>query len=121
MRSSIIHFGGTIMKSRIIVLAIAAGVAFAAQDATALGTKEKGCLVGGAAGGVGGHLLGDHALLGAAAGCAVGTVVQDQRQKKDDEAKRHEEDQRKQAHRQRRHDEAVRREEVVRSDGTRSY
>ena len=41
----------------------------------ALGKNEKGCLVGGAAGGVGGHLLGNHALLGAAAGCAVGTYV----------------------------------------------
>ena len=106
------------MKSRIIILAVAAGVAIAAQDAHGIGTKEKGCLVGGAAGGVGGHLLGNHALLGAAAGCAVGTVVQDHRQKKDDEAKKqHDEQVRKEAHR-RNH---APRDEVVRSDGTRAY
>ena len=54
-----------------------AALALAAAPLTghALGKNEKGCLVGGAAGGVGGHLLGNHALLGAAAGCAVGTYV----------------------------------------------
>lgn len=35
--------------------------------------SAKGCLKGAAVGGVGGHLLGNHAVLGAAAGCAVGT------------------------------------------------
>ncbi len=34
--------------------------------------QAAGCLKGAAVGGVGGHVLGHHALLGAAAGCAVG-------------------------------------------------
>ena len=105
------------MKTRIIVLAIAAGLAIAAQDAHGIGKNEKGCLVGGAAGGVGGHLLGDHALLGAAAGCAVGTVVADHNKKQDAEKKRQEEEQRKQARRERHHH-----NEVVRNnDPGRSY
>lgn len=37
------------------------------------GTVEaKGCLKGAAVGGVAGHVVGHHGLLGAAAGCAVG-------------------------------------------------
>lgn len=35
--------------------------------------SAAGCLKGAAVGGVGGHLLGKHAVIGAAAGCAVGT------------------------------------------------
>lgn len=34
--------------------------------------NAKGCLKGAAAGAVGGHFLGHHGLVGAAAGCAVG-------------------------------------------------
>lgn len=36
------------------------------------GAQAKGCLKGAAVGGVGGHFLGHHGVLGAAAGCAVG-------------------------------------------------
>lgn len=36
------------------------------------GSANAGCLTGAAVGGVGGHFAGHHALLGAAAGCAVG-------------------------------------------------
>jgi outer membrane lipoprotein SlyB len=52
----------------------------------ALGKNEKGCLAGGAIGGLGGHFIGSgsttNTVLGAAAGCAVGTVVADNRKKK---------------------------------------
>ena len=34
--------------------------------------QAAGCLKGAAVGGVGGHFLGHHGLMGAAAGCAVG-------------------------------------------------
>ncbi len=46
---------------------IAAGFAVLPQQAEAIG-----CLSGAAMGGVAGHVAGRHALLGAAAGCAVG-------------------------------------------------
>jgi hypothetical protein len=68
-----------------------AGIALAGAPLAghALGKNEKGCLVGGAAGGVGGKLLGDHPILGAAAGCAVGTyVARDRDLKKREEEKR---------------------------------
>ncbi len=55
------------MKTKItaaaMVLAMTAGVG---------GAANAGCLTGAAVGGVGGHFAGHHALLGAAAGCAVG-------------------------------------------------
>ena len=41
-----------------------------AMAALSTGAQAKGCLTGAAAGGVGGHFLGHHAMLGAAAGCA---------------------------------------------------
>lgn len=68
------------------------GIALAALPLAghALGKNEKGCLVGGAAGGVGGKLLGDHPILGAAAGCAVGTYVARDRDLKDRQAERRE-------------------------------
>ena len=57
----------------------------------ALGKNEKGCLAGGAIGGLGGHFIGSgsttNTVLGAAAGCAVGTVVADNKKKKDNAAK----------------------------------
>lgn len=37
-----------------------------------LPVSAKGCLKGAAVGGVGGHVAGHHAVLGAAAGCVVG-------------------------------------------------
>jgi uncharacterized protein YcfJ len=57
----------------------------------ALGKNEKGCLVGGAAGGLAGHLIGSgstkNTVIGAAGGCAVGTVVAKNKAKKDDAAR----------------------------------
>ena len=64
------------MKSILAIGAIALALAAAPLTAEAIGKNEKGCLAGGAIGGVGGAVLGsgDHALLGAVAGCAVGAV-----------------------------------------------
>ena len=53
----------------------------------AIGKNEKGCLAGGAIGGIAGHLIGNggtSTVLGAAGGCAVGTLVQ--QNKKDKQA-----------------------------------
>jgi hypothetical protein len=50
-------------------VAVVAGLGFSGQ------ASAKGCLKGAAVGGVGGHVLGHHALLGAAAGCIVGRHV----------------------------------------------
>jgi outer membrane lipoprotein SlyB len=62
-------------NSCVIALLLAA----APVSVYALGKNEKGCLVGGAVGGLGGHFIGSgsttNTVLGAAAGCAVGTVV----------------------------------------------
>ena len=44
----------------------------AALGFTALPAHAVGCLSGGAAGAVAGHVAGGHAVLGAAAGCLVG-------------------------------------------------
>ena len=35
--------------------------------------QAKGCLKGAAVGGVAGHVVGHHGLIGAAAGCAIGS------------------------------------------------
>ena len=100
------------MNAKLVTLAIALAAVVAAQDAHGLGKKEKGCLVGGAAGGVGGAVLADHGLLGAAAGCAVGTIVADKRdQKQQAEKKRNEQVARRER----------RRDEVVRNDERRTY
>ncbi|SRR5258708_28152610 len=78
------------MNSRLIRFAVAAAIAAVPMGAGAIGNNEKGCLVGGAVGGVAGHELGSggHTLLGAAAGCAVGVVVNKERVKKIDAEKR---------------------------------
>lgn len=77
---------GSIMKSKLAIGAIAILLAIP-LGASALGKNEKGCLAGGAIGGIGGHLIGSgsttNTVLGAAAGCAVGTVVADNRKKRD--------------------------------------
>ena len=79
------------MKSKLISCAIALLVAAAPISVHALGKNEKGCLIGGAAGGLGGHYLGSgsttNTVLGAVAGCAVGTVVAKERSEKDGAAK----------------------------------
>ena len=80
------------MNSRLIRLAVVAAIAAVPMGAFALGTNEKGCLVGGAVGGVAGHTLGSgsnkNTLLGAAAGCGVGVLVNKERVKKIDAEKR---------------------------------
>jgi uncharacterized protein YcfJ len=77
------------MKSKLATCAIAFLLA-APLAASALGKNEKGCLAGGAIGGLGGHFIGSgsttNTVLGAAAGCAVGTVVADSKKKKDSRA-----------------------------------
>ena len=71
-------------------LAIAAALAAAPLGAHALGTNEKGCLVGGAAGGVVGHNVGsgNNTLLGAAIGCGAGVLINKERVKKIDAKER---------------------------------
>jgi outer membrane lipoprotein SlyB len=79
------------MKSILAIGAIALALA-APFTAEAIGKNEKGCLAGGAIGGIGGAVLGNgnHALLGAVAGCAVGTVVADDRKHKESRAQANE-------------------------------
>ena len=91
------------MKARLITLAVATAMATAPLGASALGTNEKGCLVGGAAGGVVGHAVsGNNTLLGAAIGCGAGVLINKQRVKKEDaQARRHEAENRRQARRDR--------------------
>ncbi|HST01928.1 MAG TPA: glycine zipper 2TM domain-containing protein [Usitatibacter sp.] len=91
------------MNARIITLMAAAAIAVAPLGASALGTNEKGCLVGGAAGGVIGHTVkGNDTLLGAAIGCGAGVLINKQRVKKEDEKARHSEaENRRQARRDR--------------------
>jgi outer membrane lipoprotein SlyB len=74
----------------LIRLIAAAALAAAPLASHALGTNEKGCLVGGAAGGVVGHNVGsgNNTLLGAALGCGAGVLINKQRVKKID-AKEH--------------------------------
>ena len=51
--------------------------------AVPLASEAKGCLKGAVVGGVAGHLVKNHGVIGAAAGCAIGTH---QANKKDREA-----------------------------------
>ena len=78
------------MKNHIIRLITAGALAAAPLASHALGTNEKGCLVGGAAGGVAGHTLGsgNHTLLGAAIGCGAGVLVNKERVKRIDAKER---------------------------------
>ncbi len=56
------------MKSLLaLAMLVTAGSAMLPRQAQAIG-----CLSGAAIGGVGGHYAGHHAILGAAAGCAIG-------------------------------------------------
>ena len=55
------------MKNTFLTLALVSFLAVFSQVAQA-----KGCLKGAAVGGVAGHVVGGHGLLGAAAGCVVG-------------------------------------------------
>jgi outer membrane lipoprotein SlyB len=78
------------MNTMLVRFAVAIAIAALPMGAHALGTNEKGCLVGGAVGGVAGHTLGsgNHTLLGAAAGCAVGVVANKERVKRIDASKK---------------------------------
>ena len=68
------------MRKHIYALALATTLAAAPLASYALGTNEKGCLVGGAAGGLVGHTIsGNGTLLGAAVGCGVGIYANRQR------------------------------------------
>jgi outer membrane lipoprotein SlyB len=79
---------------RTLTLCITAVALAATPLSHAIGKNEKGCLVGGAAGGLGGHLIGSgstrNTVLGAAAGCAVGTVVAKNKAKRQDSARTNE-------------------------------
>jgi hypothetical protein len=99
------------MKARAIV--VAGLLAALPLGASAIGKNEKGCLVGGAVGGVGGHLVGGHGLLGAAAGCGVGALVANDQKKREGEAKRREDTAKKEARRE--HRERVAAEERART------
>lgn len=54
------------MRFSIIALAFVSLFSFGGM------ANAKGCLKGAAVGGVGGHIAGNHAVLGAAAGCVIG-------------------------------------------------
>jgi uncharacterized protein YcfJ len=73
--------------TRLIVAASLAALPLASH---ALGTNEKGCLVGGAAGGVVGHNVGsgNNTLLGAAIGCGAGVLINKKRVEKIDAKER---------------------------------
>jgi outer membrane lipoprotein SlyB len=74
------------MRNSIGLIITAAALAAAPLASHALGTNEKGCLVGGAAGGVVGHNVGsgNNTLLGAAVGCGAGVLINKERVKKID-------------------------------------
>ena len=55
------------MKARLIAVCLFAWLAGLSGAASA-----KGCIEGAAVGGVAGHVAGNHGVLGAAAGCAIG-------------------------------------------------
>lgn len=78
------------MSNRAIRFIAAATLAVAPFASYALGTNEKGCLVGGAAGGVVGHNVGsgNNTLLGAALGCGAGVLVNKERVKRIDAKER---------------------------------
>ena len=71
-------------KKLAIALAATAILTTGPLAALALGTNEKGCLVGGAVGGVAGNAAGHHSLLGAAVGCGAGVLINKERVKKVD-------------------------------------
>jgi hypothetical protein len=57
------------MKKKSQVLGLSLCLALAAFST---GASAKGCLKGAAAGGVAGHFMHRHGVIGAAAGCAIG-------------------------------------------------
>ncbi len=76
------------MKIAFAHFALAASLAATPLASHALGTNEKGCLVGGAAGGLVGHAVsGNRTLLGAAIGCGAGVLVNKERVRRIDAEK----------------------------------
>src|SRR5579883_92360 len=61
----------TLMRAIVIPAAVAVAAMLTAGP-MAGSAQARGCLKGAAVGGVAGHLLGHHALLGAGAGCLIG-------------------------------------------------
>ena len=64
------------MKKLILALPVALALA-----AVPMASEAKGCLKGAEAGGVAGHFVKNHGLVGAAAGCAIGTHVANKRER----------------------------------------
>lgn len=60
------------------LLAVPVALALAAVPMVA---EAKGCLKGAVVGGVAGHLAKNHGVLGAAAGCAVGTHIANKKER----------------------------------------
>jgi predicted lipid-binding transport protein (Tim44 family) len=93
------------MNRYLVRLTVAAALAALPFASHALGTNEKGCLVGGAAGGLAGNLIGGNTkgtLIGGALGCGVGVYANKERVKRIDAEKR-EKDRRVAAARKRQH------------------
>ncbi|MDB5510970.1 MAG: hypothetical protein JWR08_453 [Enterovirga sp.] len=51
---------------------VVAAAALALAGLVSQGAEAKGCIKGALVGGVAGHYVGKHGVLGAAAGCAIG-------------------------------------------------
>lgn len=79
------------MSRRIMTIVAATALTAVPFGAYALGTNEKGCLVGGAGGALAGNLIGGNSkgtLIGGALGCGVGIYANKERVKKIDAEKR---------------------------------
>ena len=79
------------MTRKMVTFVMAAAIAAVPAGAYALGTNEKGCLVGGAGGALAGNLIGGNSkgtLIGGAVGCGVGIYANKERVKKIDAEKR---------------------------------
>jgi len=79
------------MNKHMVTIVTAAAIAAVPAGAYALGTNEKGCLVGGAGGALAGNLIGGNSkgtLIGGALGCGVGIYANKQRVNKIDAEKR---------------------------------
>lgn len=76
---------------RTMTIVTAAALAALPLASHALGTNEKGCLVGGAGGALAGNLIGGNSkgtLIGGALGCGVGIYANKERVKRIDAEKR---------------------------------
>ena len=93
------------INKHLVTFMTAAAIAAVPAGAYALGTNEKGCLVGGAGGALAGNLIGGNSkgtLIGGAVGCGVGIYANKQRVNKIDAEKR-EKDRQAAAARKRQH------------------